>query len=339
VVKPHAEVYAENMIRRGRDIVLIGGSAGGIRAIRAILRELPSDFPGSVLVVLHRPGGPAHPDALAEIFSSRTALPIHSARDEQPVEPGHVYLAPADHHMLLLDGLIRLERGPRENRFRPCMDVLFKSAAMSHGRRVIGVLLTGALGGDGVAGLWQIKQRGGITIVQDPADAEFPAAPQAAIDSVVVHYVLPLAQITPKLIEMVSAPARGDAATRPRLLIVEDESVVATNLQQSLTAMGYEVLDWVPTGEAALELAERERPDLILMDIRLAGALTGIASARRIWESLQIPIVYCTAHADLETLKSVQTTESYGYVVKPFQSPAVRAAVELALGRRDRELR
>ena len=123
------------------------------------------------------------------------------------------------------------------------------------------------------------------------------------------------------------------------MLIVEDESVVAANLQQSLVAMGYDVIDWVASGEAAIELAEREHPDVILMDIHLAGALTGVEAARRIWQTLQIPVVYCTAYSDLDTLKSVQTTESYGYVVKPFQSGALRAVIELALARREKELR
>jgi DNA-binding response OmpR family regulator len=162
--------------------------------------------------------------------------------------------------------------------------------------------------------------------------------PLTAIDSVSIDYVLPAAQIGQKLIELTSSYA-DNAAKQPRILIVEDESVVATNLQQSLTEMDYQVIDWVRTGEAAVELAERELPDLILMDIHLAGALNGIESARRIWQRVQVPIVYCTAHADLETLKAVQTTESYGYVVKPFQSIAVRAAIELALARRKKELR
>ena len=149
--------------------------------------------------------------------------------------------------------------------------------------------------------------------------------------------MLPATQIGPKLTELVSS--HSGLSMPARILIVEDESVVATNLQQSLTEMGYEVIEWVPTGKAAIELAAREQPDLILMDIHLAGALTGIESARRIWQRLQIPIVFCTAHADLETLKAVQTTESHSYVVKPFQSVAVRAAIELALARREKELR
>ena len=128
-------------------------------------------------------------------------------------------------------------------------------------------------------------------------------------------------------------------ARPPQILIVEDESVIATNLQQSLCEMGYDVIDWVPTGEEALDVAARAHPDLILMDIHLAGALDGVATARRIWQTQQVPVVYCTAHADLETLKAVESTESYGYVVKPAQSNAIRAVVELALARREKELR
>jgi chemotaxis response regulator CheB len=326
------------MIRPARDIVLVGGSAGAILPIQAIVRALPRDFGGSMFIVLHREPGPPRPDGMTNVLASWSALPTGSAYDEQPIEPGHVYLAPADQHMVLANGLIRLERSPKENRFRPCIDVLFKNAAMHYGRRVVGVLLSGTFGTDGTAGLWQIKHHGGITIVQDPDDADFPDMPRAAIDNVAIDFVLPVAQIGPKLTGLVSSRSASPPGSA-RILIVEDESVVATNLQQSLMEMGYQVIDWVPTGEAAGELAEREHPDLVLMDIHLAGALNGIESARRIWQRLQIPIVYCTAHADLETLKAVQTTESYGYVVKPFQSAAVRAAIELALGRRERELR
>jgi len=336
----HADKLLSRAITRPpRDIVVLGGSAGALRAVKAIVRALPADFAGSMFVVLHRDPDPPNPHGMAKVLASQSALPTESAHDEQRIEPGHVYVGPPDHHMVLANGLIRLEHSPRENRFRPCVDVLFRSAAMHYGRRVAGVLLSGTFGSDGTAGLWQIKHRGGITIVQDPNDADFPEMPKTAIDNVAIDYVLPVAQIGEKLTELVSTPADSAAAMPPRLLIVEDESVVATNLQQSLTDMGYHVIDWVPTGEAALELAAQEDPDLVLMDIHLAGALNGIESARRIWQRLQIPIVFCTAHADLDTLKAVQTTESYGYVVKPFQSDAVRAAVELALARREKELR
>ena len=333
------EVYSYGVIRPGRDIVVIGGSAGGLRAATDILATLPEDFPAAVFIALHRRPNPEDAARLTRVLAHQTTMATESARDEQRIEPSHVYVAASDHHMLLENGIIRVQESPKENRFRPCVDVLFKSAATTYGRRVIGVLLSGIMGNDGSAGLWHIRRRGGLTIVHHPDDAEFPAMPQAAIDDVTVDYVLGLSEIGAKLIELVSAHVVEPATGSRRILIVEDESVVASNLQHSLTEMGYDVIDWVPTGEAAIEIAERDHPDLILMDIHLAGALDGIQAARRIWQRLQIPIVYCTAHADLDTLKAVQTTEGYGYVVKPFQSTAVRAAVELALARREKELR
>src|SRR5215831_12826626 len=116
------------MVLPGRDIVLIGGSAGALVAVQEILRALPDDFAGSMFVVLHRGLDPLR-QRLANLFSSQTSLPTDVAHDEQPIEPGHVYLAPADHHMVLANGLIRLERSPREHRTRPSVDVLFKSGA------------------------------------------------------------------------------------------------------------------------------------------------------------------------------------------------------------------
>ena len=340
---PPARVAAAILDAMGQyspDVVVFGGSAGAIEAVATVLRELPASYPAALFVAIHRATDWARGDKLAEVIARRSTLPAQSARDEQPIEPGHVYICPSDQHMVLQNGLIRLERSPKEHRFRPCVDVLFKSAASTYGRRVVGVLLTGGLCDDGAAGLWQIKNRGGATIVQDPEEATFGGMPKNAIDNVAIDWVLPLAQIAPKLIELgSSSPTARTEQIVPRLLIVEDESVVAANLQQSLAAMGYDVIDWVASGEAAIELAEREHPDVILMDIHLAGALTGVEAARRIWQTLQIPIVYCTAYSDLDTLKSVQTTESYGYVVKPFQSGALRAVIELALARREKELR
>jgi chemotaxis response regulator CheB len=322
----------------GRDIIVLGGSAGAVRAVQALLRDLPRTLPASLFIALHRAFIPKGDDAFMRILARGTPLVTGPAQDQQRFQAGHAYLARVDCHLVLENGVMRLEPGPKEQHCRPCIDVLFKSAAVTYGRRVIGVLLSG-MSSDGTAGLWQIKKRGGVAIVQDPADAECRVMPASAVANVALDFVLPVSDIGAKLVEL-SAPPSGEAGRGlPRILIVEDESVIATNLQRSLTQMAYDVIDWVPTGEAAIELVEREHPDLILMDIHLAGALSGIDTARWIWERLQIPIVYCTAHADLETLRAVQTTESYGYVVKPFQSGAVRAAIQLALARREKELR
>jgi chemotaxis response regulator CheB len=322
----------------GRDIIVLGGSAGSIRPVQTLLRALPRTFPASVFVAVHRAFIREGRDGFMQNLASSTQLVTGPAEDGQRFQTGHVYVARAERHLVLENGVMRLEPSPKEQHSRPCIDVLFRSAAATYGRRVIGVLLSG-VSSDGTAGLWQIKKRGGVAIVQDPADAEYRAMPDSAVANVALDFVLPAVDIAAKLMELAALPSGGPGMGFPRILIVEDESVVETNLQRSLTQMAYDVIDWVPTGEAAIELAGREHPDLILMDIHLAGALSGIDTARRIWERWQIPIVYCTAHADLETLRAVETTENYGYVVKPFQSAAVRAAIQLALARRERELR
>ena len=136
----------------------------------------------SLFIALHRP--PKASDALAGVLRTQGALPLHSARDREYFEVGHAYLAPPDHHLVLGNGILSLERSPTEQRFRPCIDVLFKSAAYAYGRRVVGVLLSGSWGQDGAAGLWQIKNRGGVTIVQDPSDTTHGQLPQHAIDHV-----------------------------------------------------------------------------------------------------------------------------------------------------------
>jgi chemotaxis response regulator CheB len=320
----------------GRDIIVLGGSAGAMEATQRLLKDLPSTLPASVFVALHRGLIPGFEDTFASRLRISTPLITDLAEDGLPFRAGHAYLAPFDHHLLLENGVMRLEQSPREMHSRPCIDVLFKSAAAAYGRRVIGVLLSGS-SVDGSAGLWLIKKRGGIAVIQDPAEAQFRFMPENAIASITPDFVLPLSRIATTLMEL-ARPARM-ASDSPKILIVEDESVVATNLKRQLAKLNYDVIDWVPTGEAAIELAERTHPDLVLMDIHLAGKMSGVDAARQIWERLQIPIVYCTAHSDVETLQVVETTENYGFIVKPLQSAAVRAAIQLALARRAKEVR
>ena len=324
-----------------RDIIVLGGSAGGIEALHLVLRTFPANLPATLFIVLHRGSNSGETDSLADVLRAKTSLAVCAARDQQPFERGHVYVAPPDFHLLLGNGILHLERSPPEGRFRPAINVLFKSAAVTYGRRVVGVLLSGTWGEDGTAGLWQIKHRGGVTMVQDPEDAHFDALPRNAIDHVPIDHVLPTRWLGPKLCGLTSQDALPEESPSlpARILIVEDEGIVAANLQQSLTGMGYDPLDWTASGEAAIALARQEQPDLVLMDIGLAGALSGIEAARRIWQTLQIPVVYCTAQADLQTLQAVQGTENYGYVVKPFHGEAVRAAIELALARHEKESR
>ena len=147
-----------------RDMIVVGGSAGAVEALRILVEGLPSDLDASVLVVVHIP--PSAPGHLVEILQRRSALPVCWARDGQALERGRVYVAPPDAHLVVDDGHIRLTHAPRENHNRPAIDPLFRSAALAHGPRVIGVVLSGRLD-DGTAGLWAVKERGGTTVVQD----------------------------------------------------------------------------------------------------------------------------------------------------------------------------
>jgi two-component system chemotaxis response regulator CheB len=179
-----------------RDIIVLGASAGGFTALQRLVAGLPPDLPASLFIVWHM--APDMTGLLPQMLNRANTLPAANALDGEPIERGRVYVAPPDHHLLLERGRVRVTRGPKEHRFRPAVDPLFRSAAVSYGRRVIGVVLTGALD-DGAAGLWTIKQHGGTAIVQDPHDAEAPSMPQSALRAVAVDHVVALAALAPLL--------------------------------------------------------------------------------------------------------------------------------------------
>jgi two-component system chemotaxis response regulator CheB len=167
-------------------IVAIGASAGGVESLRRLVRDLPRDLPAAVAIVLHL--APTSRSLLAQILARSGPLPAHQATDKCELEDGHIYVAPPDHHLLVEDHQLRLSRGATENGVRPAVDPLFRSAAATFGKRAIGVVLSGTLD-DGTAGLFEIKRRGGWTMVQDPADALYPAMPNSAIEHVTIDVV------------------------------------------------------------------------------------------------------------------------------------------------------
>lgn len=193
-----------------RNIIVIGASAGGIEALEALVSRLPQDFEASLFVVVHLSAD--SPGILPSILERAGKLPALPARDGDAILPGRIYVAPPDHHMLLEAGHIRVTRGPRENRFRPAIDPLFRSAAYAYGPQVLGVILSGALD-DGTAGLWAIKDRGGLAIVQEPDEAINPSMPLNALRYVRVDHRLPVAEIAQVLTRLVGEPVaeRGAA--------------------------------------------------------------------------------------------------------------------------------
>jgi two-component system, chemotaxis family, protein-glutamate methylesterase/glutaminase len=191
----------------GKDCIVIGASAGGIEAIRVILAALPPDFAGSLFVVVHI--APDSPGVLDAIFDRSGPLTAVRAENGERILPGRVYVAPPDSHLLVEPGKVCLTRGPRENRFRPAIDPLFRSAAQTYGPRVVGVILSGGLD-DGVSGLWTVKQLGGTAIVQDPREAVAPSMPQSALQHVRVDHVVRVAEIAPLLLRLAATPADAE---------------------------------------------------------------------------------------------------------------------------------
>ena len=199
----------------GRDVVVIGASAGGIGAVSGILRELPGDFPAAILVVVHIPATIS--SALPSVLSRRSSLVAAHPREGEAIERGRVYVAPPDHHLLVEGERVLLSHGPEENGFRPAIDALFRSAARHHGPRVVGVVLSGALG-DGAVGLAEVKRHGGATVVQDPEDALFNDMPRRAIDVMEPDHVTAAADMHRLLQELVGEPAASRAQEEvPRL--------------------------------------------------------------------------------------------------------------------------
>jgi two-component system, chemotaxis family, protein-glutamate methylesterase/glutaminase len=212
-----------------RDVVVVGASAGGVESLQSFAASLPASFPAAVLAVLHIP---AHsPSQLHRILARAGPLPVYPAEDGELLCGGRIYVAPADRHLMLDGEYIRLTRGPKESRNRPAVDVLFRSAAHSYGARVIGIVLSGMLD-DGTAGLWAIKDRGGIAMVQSPAEALYPSMPQSALEHVAVDYVLPvaempavLAELTNEVIEMEKITIASDALALETKIALEGNAL------------------------------------------------------------------------------------------------------------------
>jgi two-component system, chemotaxis family, protein-glutamate methylesterase/glutaminase len=191
----------------GRDIIVVGASAGGVEALGQLVAGLPADLAASVFVVLHVP--PHGTSVLPNILRRAGPLPADHAADGEPIRSGRVYVAPPDFHLLLKNGHVRLARGPTENSHRPAIDPLFRTAARRYGRRVIGVVLSGVLD-DGTAGLLAIKNRGGLAVVQHPDDALFPSMPQTALENVAVDHALAVSELGPLLARLAAEPVLPD---------------------------------------------------------------------------------------------------------------------------------
>ncbi|WP_332825355.1 chemotaxis protein CheB [Ramlibacter sp.] len=217
-------------------IVTLGASAGGVEALRAVFQSLSASLDAAFLVVLHLP--PHSPSRLDKVLGAVCSMPVCAPGDGERVRAGHVYVASADLHLMIEDGRIRQSRGPKECRARPSVDVLFRSAAVSHGPAVIGVVLSGMLD-DGTAGLWAIKDRGGHALVQDPAYAMHAAMPSSAIEHVDVDATGTCAELARRIGEIASGTPRISEAGPAARLATENRIASEGNaLQLGVMDMG-----------------------------------------------------------------------------------------------------
>ena len=219
-----------------RNFIVLGASAGGVLALQKLAAALPANLDAALFVVIHvTSDGPA---LMADILNAAGPLKALYARDDEPFENGHIYLPPPDHHLLLEADRMRVVRGPKENWHRPAIDPLFRSAAVQHGARVIGVVLTGYRT-DGTSGLLAVKDHGGTAVVQDPEDAAVAGMPASALRRVPGAHCLPLSGIAPLLVRLVSSPV---SATPPMPMAEQEASKVESR---------------IPLGEFSPEIADQ----------------------------------------------------------------------------------
>jgi two-component system, chemotaxis family, protein-glutamate methylesterase/glutaminase len=279
-----------------RDIIVVGASTGGIDAVKTVLAGLPQALPAAVFVVIHQ--GQLPRSYLVDILSRASALSVRGAIHGERIEPGRVYVAPFDNHLLLREGEVAVVHGPRENGHRPAVDPLFRSAAEAYGPRVIGVVLTGALD-CGTGGLQTIKARGGIGVAQDPATAVCADMPESAIRSGAVDHVVALDDVAPLLVRLnaertpavVAEPSPGEQPSALAFVTCPlcNGSLSETHVGSSetfachvghrfsLRSLYAEQADQV---ESALWAAIRALEESVSLAQRLAGKSSGILRAR-----------------------------------------------------------
>jgi two-component system chemotaxis response regulator CheB len=218
------------------DIVVIGASAGGVSALVQLATSLPADLSAAVFIVLHVG---ANKSLLPELMQSRSANPVGHAVDGETIDVGRIYVAPPDRHLLIEGKKIRLTKSPKEHHARPAIDPLFRSAALTYGSRVIGVVLSGRLD-DGTAGLQAIKQSGGLAVVQNPDDADEASMPLSALEYVSVDRCVDSINLASTLVELINIPSQlpGNATAESKLRDEHDVSLHRGEIMNKLEAIG-----------------------------------------------------------------------------------------------------
>ncbi len=274
---------------RDSRVIVIGASAGGVGALLRLLPSLPEDIPAPILIVLHIG---AHHSHMAELVNAKGPNRTRVAESGIVPEPGMIYLAPSDQHLLFEAGALRLFRGPKEHHARPAINPLFRSAALALGPRAIGVVLTGMLD-DGAAGLRAIEVCGGTTIVQDPRDAAEPSMPQHALAATTPDYIVRLDAMADLLNDLAKAKDAEPVAA-PAWLRVEHAISMGTQDMAALASIGSASGFTCPDCGGALFELEAGQPTRFLCHTGHAFSLSSLASSQSVmtdvalWAALRV---------------------------------------------------
>jgi two-component system chemotaxis response regulator CheB len=190
-----------------RDVIVVGGSAGALDGVLDFASKLPADLPAAVFIVIHT--SPQYDSILPDLIRRDSRLPAAHAVDREPIKRGRIYVAPPDFHLLVKPGFVQLSHGPYENRFRPAIDPLFRSAAVAYDQRVVGVILSGGLD-DGTHGSMLVKRHCGMVIVQNPEVALIPSMPLSVLRNVEVDHILPANEIAGVVVKLAGDPVPGE---------------------------------------------------------------------------------------------------------------------------------
>ena len=283
---------ARNHAPPQRDLIVIGASAGGVDALQEMVRHFSPEFPAAVLVVLHVSASGT--SVLPQILSRHGTLPATFARDGDELLRGQIYVAPADHHMLVRDGRIKLSQGPRENGHRPAIDPLFRSAARNGDGRCIGVVLSGLLD-DGASGLRFIKTHGGTAVVQDPDDALFPSMPRAAMALTKVDRIAKATELVQALCDLIEEP-------------IEHGPVLPADNGPVLTGNAFEGPDRVELEDPADATALLDGPPSGLTCPECGGALWEQENGREVRFACHVGHAYSIASLGEEQGRALETT-------------------------------
>jgi two-component system, chemotaxis family, protein-glutamate methylesterase/glutaminase len=281
-----------------RDIIVIGGSSGATAPLKELLSRLPADLPAAVFIVLHIPSHGI--GILSTVVSAAGKLPVRQAEDGLKIENGHVYLAAPDHHLLLVDGHMILDRGTHENMVRPAVDPLFRSAALHYGPRVIGLVLSGLLS-DGAAGLNAVKRCGGVAVVQDPRDAIADDMPLRALETTTVDLCVPSARLGDLLSDLAREQA-GKALPIPPEIKLEVEIAAGERLgSDSVRGIAEPAALTCPSCGGVLSMVKTEHP--LRFRCQVGHAFTADVLAKeqesRVDEALRVALRIIEERAEL----------------------------------------